>query len=75
MSPRREPEERRVDEEQRPKRRSDHELGQALDELSVHELEDRIALLQIEIERLRSAKSRKQQALDAAGSVFGKRTD
>ena len=61
-----------MDEEPRPKRKRVHDIGQTLDELSVHELEERIALLQIEIERLQSAKSRKQQALDAAGSIFGK---
>ena len=61
-----------MDEEPRPKRKGVHDIGQTLDELSVHELEERIALLRIEIERLQSAKSRKQQALDAAGSIFGK---
>ena len=62
-----------MDEEQRPKHKTVHEIGQALDELSVHELEDRIAGLQIEIERLQSARFRKQQAFDTAGSIFGNR--
>ncbi len=61
-----------MDEEQRQKPKSVHEIGQILDELSIQELEDRIALLKIEIERLQAATSRKRQALDVAVSIFGK---
>ena len=64
-----------MDEEQRPLRKVVHDIGQLLDDLSVEELQTRIALLQIEIERLQSARSSKQKARDAAGSIFGRRPD
>ncbi len=49
-----------------------HEIGQPLDTLSLHEFEDRLALLHAEIARLEAARDRKRAALDAAGSVFGR---
>lgn len=49
-----------------------HELGQPLDTLSLHEFEERIALLREEIARLETARDRKRVALDAAGSFFGR---
>ena len=49
-----------------------HEIGQPLDTLSLHEFEDRLALLHAEIARLETARDRKRAALDAAGSVFGR---
>ena len=53
-----------------PRRKVMHELGQKLDELSVRDFDERIALLGAEIARLEAAKAAKQHALDAAGSVF-----
>ena len=50
-----------------------HEIGQPLDTLSLHEFEQRIVLLRDEIARLEAARDRKRVALDAAGSIFGKR--
>ena len=50
-----------------------HMLGQPLDTLSLHEFEERIALLRAEITRLEAARERKRAALDAAGSIFGPR--
>ncbi|MDR7039650.1 uncharacterized small protein (DUF1192 family) [Methylobacterium sp. BE186] len=47
-----------------------HEIGQKLDDLSVEELGERIALLRREIERLESAREAKQAAKSAAGSIF-----
>ena len=47
-----------------------HQIGQKLDELSIADFDDRIALLTTEIARLEQAKSAKQSALAAAGSVF-----
>ena len=60
------------DEAAPPTRRVVHDIGQALDALSIHEFDERIALLRAEIDRLEAARSRKRQALEAAGSVFGK---
>ena len=61
-----------MEEEQRPTRKIAHEIGQSLDDLSVHELGARIELLRTEIDRLEAARIGKQKALDVAGSVFGK---
>ncbi len=47
-----------------------HEIGQALDALSVHELAERIDLLKTEIERLELAKDAKQASKQAADSFF-----
>ena len=59
-----------MEEEQRPQRKIVHEVGQVLDDLSLHELDERVVLLKVEIERLEQARARKKQALAAAGSVF-----
>ena len=53
-----------------PRRKVTHELGQKLDELSVRDFDERIALLHAEVARLEAAKALKQRALDDAGSVF-----
>ena len=47
-----------------------HEIGQALDTLSVDELAERIALLRVEIERLDRGRSAKAVAGEAADAVF-----
>ena len=47
-----------------------HEVGQMLDALSVHELTERIALLQAEIVRLEAARAAKTAASDAAAAFF-----
>ena len=52
------------------RRAAAHEIGQKLDDLSVEELGERIALLRREIERLEAARDAKQAAKSAAGSVF-----
>lgn len=57
----------------RPRTLPAHEVGQPLDTLSLHEFEERLALLRGEIARLEAARDRKRAALDAAGSVFGRR--
>lgn len=51
-----------------------HRIGQELDALSLHEFEERLALLRAEIARLEAARDRKRAALDAAGAVFGSRS-
>lgn len=55
------------DEVKKPK---GHEVGMQLDAMSVEELNDRIALLEGEIERLRAAIDHKQKSKSAAASVF-----
>ena len=47
-----------------------HQIGQKLDELSLHEFDERVALLRAEIARLEAARGAKERALAAAGSVF-----
>ncbi|GJE28629.1 DUF1192 domain-containing protein [Methylobacterium organophilum] len=58
------------EDEGRPKRVARHEVGQRLDDLSVEEIGERIALLRTEIDRLEAAKKAKQAARAAAGSIF-----
>jgi uncharacterized small protein (DUF1192 family) len=53
------------------KAKSAHEIGQSLDDLSVQEIGERIALLQAEINRLEEARKSKQASLGAAAAVFG----
>jgi uncharacterized small protein (DUF1192 family) len=52
------------------KRPTAHEVGMALDKMSVDELQQRIAMLEREIERLRSAIAAKQQSRAAADAFF-----
>lgn len=47
-----------------------HEVGQDLSTLSVHELQERIKLLEHEIERLNEAKVRKEASKAAADAFF-----
>ena len=54
----------------RPKPPITHEIGQVLDALSVHELDERIALLQAEIARLTEARGAKEASKRAADAVF-----
>lgn len=61
-----------IDDEDRPKKKIVHEIGQDLALLSVGELNDRIALLREEIARLETAASRKQASRDVAAQFFKK---
>ena len=54
----------------KPIRKPVHELGQALDALSAHELQERIALLQEEIARLEQAIRARQATQTAAAAFF-----
>ena len=54
----------------RPKKIASHEIGQVLDALSVHELDERIALLKAEIERLEAARGAKEASKRAADAFF-----
>ncbi len=53
-----------------PRRGPSHEIGQNLADLSIHQIEERIALLEAEIGRLQEARKAKQAALGAAASFF-----
>ena len=59
-----------MDEEERPKKRIVHEIGQDLALLSVNELEERIAALREEISRLEGAIAGKQASRTVADQVF-----
>jgi uncharacterized small protein (DUF1192 family) len=59
-----------TEDDDRPRKKISHEIGQDLSLLSVEELGDRIAMLSAEVERLREAVTRKRASKDAADSFF-----
>jgi uncharacterized small protein (DUF1192 family) len=59
-----------IDEDDRPKKRIAHEIGQELALLSVEELAERIALLKEEIVRLDAAMAKKRASRSAADQFF-----
>jgi uncharacterized small protein (DUF1192 family) len=59
-----------IEDDDRPRKKISHEIGQDLSLLSVEELAERIALLKSEIERLEAAATRKRASKDAANSFF-----
>ena len=61
-----------IDDEDRPKTKIAHEIGQDLALLSVGELNDRIALLRKEIARLDAAAAGKMASRDVAAQFFKK---
>jgi uncharacterized small protein (DUF1192 family) len=58
------------EEEDRPKKKLVHEIGQDLALLSIEELGERIALLTSEIERLEAMRTKKQASRSAADQFF-----
>jgi uncharacterized small protein (DUF1192 family) len=58
------------DDEERPKKKLAHEIGQDLALLSVEELRERIALLKEEISRLEAAVAAKQASRTTADQFF-----
>jgi uncharacterized small protein (DUF1192 family) len=58
------------DEDDRPKKKIAHEIGQDLTLLSVEELQERVQLLQDEIKRLEADMSRKRTSRSAADQFF-----
>jgi uncharacterized small protein (DUF1192 family) len=59
-----------ADDEDRPRRKVTHEIGQDLALLSVAELTERIALLRAEIERLQAASASKEASRNVADKFF-----
>jgi uncharacterized small protein (DUF1192 family) len=59
-----------IEDDDRPRKKVTHEIGQDLSLLSVTELNDRIALLSSEIERLNAAVAKRNASKDAANSFF-----
>ena len=59
-----------IEEDDRPKKKIVHEIGQDLALLSLVELNERIAVLQEEIARLEAARAKKQASRSAADQFF-----
>ena len=59
-----------IEDDDRPRKKISHEIGQDLSLLSVEELTERVALLKSEITRLEEAATKKRASRDAANSVF-----
>jgi uncharacterized small protein (DUF1192 family) len=59
-----------IEDDDKPRKKITHEIGQDLSLLSVEELTERIALLNAEIERLQQATTKKRASKDAADSFF-----
>lgn len=58
------------DDDDKPRKKITHELGQDLSLLSVGDVEDRIAMLTAEIERLKADAAKKRASRDAANAFF-----
>lgn len=58
------------EDDDKPRKKVSHEIGQDLSLLSVDELGERIARLKAEIERLDQAMVKKRASKDAANSFF-----
>jgi uncharacterized small protein (DUF1192 family) len=59
-----------IEDDDRPRKKISHEIGQDLSLLSLEELNERVALLTAEIERLQQAATKKRASKDAAASFF-----
>jgi uncharacterized small protein (DUF1192 family) len=59
-----------TEDDDRPRKKISHEIGQDLSLLSVEELTERVALLKTEIVRLEEAATKKRASRDVANSVF-----
>jgi uncharacterized small protein (DUF1192 family) len=60
------------DEDDRPKKKITHEIGQDLALLSVRELQERIALMKDEIARLETSIASKEASRNVADTFFKK---
>ena len=59
-----------MEDDDRPRKKVTHEIGQDLSLLSVEELTERVVLLKTEIGRLEEAATKKRASRDAANSFF-----
>ena len=59
-----------AEDDDKPRKKITHEIGQDLSLLSVEELTERIALMNSEIERLQQAAAKKRASKDAANNFF-----
>ena len=59
-----------IDDDDRPKKKLVHEIGQDLALLSVEEINDRILLLNDEVARLQDALAKKRASRSAADQFF-----
>src|ERR1700681_4726408 len=59
-----------IEDDDKPRKKVTHEIGQDLSLLSVEELAERIALMTSEIERLQAAMTKKRASKDSANSIF-----
>jgi uncharacterized small protein (DUF1192 family) len=59
-----------IDEDDRPKKKISHDIGQDLSLLSLEELRDRVALLKDEIARLEAVMTSKRASRSAAEGFF-----
>ncbi|MCO5130661.1 MAG: DUF1192 domain-containing protein [Xanthobacteraceae bacterium] len=58
------------EDDDKPRNKIPHHIGQDLSQLSVGELAERLTALRAEIDRLEQAAKSKRALLDAAASVF-----
>jgi uncharacterized small protein (DUF1192 family) len=72
INPRQEAEMPAIDEDDKPKKKITHEIGQDLALLSVGELAERVGLLKEEIGRLEAEMARKRVSQTAANQFFKK---
>ncbi|WP_441238532.1 DUF1192 domain-containing protein [Bradyrhizobium sp. 930_D9_N1_4] len=61
-----------TEDDDRPRRKISHDIGQDLSLLSVEELTERVTLLNTEIARLEEAATKKRASRNAADSFFKK---
>ena len=59
-----------IDDDDRPRPKITHQLGQDLSLLSFDDLNERVAALEAEIERLKTEAAKKRASRDAAASFF-----
>jgi uncharacterized small protein (DUF1192 family) len=59
-----------IEDDDKPRKKVTHEIGQDLSLLSVEDLTERIALLGSEIERLQTAAAEKRASREAADRFF-----
>jgi uncharacterized small protein (DUF1192 family) len=59
-----------AEDDDRPRKKVTHEIGQDLSLLSIEELQQRVALMQTEIERLTTSINSKQATKSAADKFF-----